>query len=176
MTFEEARSLFPVLESVAYLNAGTFGPLARPVAETLEAGVERDLEHGRTGRASFEETLGLRQELRSEGTEAIRVCTVMPMAHTTPFFEHAGNYTGRETVPIPPAYDPQVTIDALVRLVVKPEDEVITGRQGTVANILHHLLPGAVERLMAANVEKVQLADAPPAPATAGNVHAPTGS
>ena len=65
MTFEEARSLFPVLESVAYLNAGTFGPLARPVAETLEAGVERDLEHGRTGRTSFEETLGLRQELRS---------------------------------------------------------------------------------------------------------------
>ena len=65
MTFEEARSLFPVLESVAYLNAGTFGPLARPVAEALEAGVERDLEHGRTGRTSFEETLALRQELRS---------------------------------------------------------------------------------------------------------------
>ena len=59
MTFEEARSLFPVLESVAYLNAGTFGPLARPVAQALEAGVERDLERGRTGKASFEETLAL---------------------------------------------------------------------------------------------------------------------
>ena len=65
MTFEEARSLFPVLESVAYLNAGTFGPLARPVAEALEAGVERDLERGRTGKPSFEETLALREELRS---------------------------------------------------------------------------------------------------------------
>ena len=65
MTFEEARSLFPVLECVAYLNAGTFGPLARPVAEALEAGVERDLKHGRTGERSFEETLELRQELRS---------------------------------------------------------------------------------------------------------------
>ena len=64
MTFEEARALFPVLESVAYLNAGTFGPLARPVAEALESGIERDLEHGRTGKAAFEETLSLREELR----------------------------------------------------------------------------------------------------------------
>ena len=79
MTFEEARSLFPVLECVAYLNAGTFGPLARPVAEALEAGVERDLEHGRTGERSFEETLELRQELRSSfarlvGAETIVAC------------------------------------------------------------------------------------------------------
>ncbi len=34
MTFDEARALFPVLERKAYLNAGTFGPLARP---TLDA-------------------------------------------------------------------------------------------------------------------------------------------
>jgi L-cysteine/cystine lyase len=65
VTFEEARGLFPVLESVAYLNAGTFGPLARPVAEALEVGVERDLERGRTGKAYFEETIALRDELRS---------------------------------------------------------------------------------------------------------------
>jgi L-cysteine/cystine lyase len=65
VTFDEARSLFPVLESVAYLNAGTFGPLARPVAQALEDGVERDLERGRTGKAYFDETLALRDELRS---------------------------------------------------------------------------------------------------------------
>jgi L-cysteine/cystine lyase len=64
VTFEEARSLFPVLESVAYLNAGTFGPLARPVVEALESGIERDLELGRTGKPAFEETLALREELR----------------------------------------------------------------------------------------------------------------
>ena len=29
MTFEEARSQFPVLQRIAYLNAGTFGPLAK---------------------------------------------------------------------------------------------------------------------------------------------------
>jgi hypothetical protein len=35
VTFEEARALFPVLERIAYLNAGTFGPLARPTAEAV---------------------------------------------------------------------------------------------------------------------------------------------
>src|SRR5207249_11120681 len=35
MTFAEARALFPVLERVAYLNAGTFGPLARPTVDVI---------------------------------------------------------------------------------------------------------------------------------------------
>ena len=33
MTPEEGRALFPVLERLAYLNAGTFGPLARPTVD-----------------------------------------------------------------------------------------------------------------------------------------------
>ena len=64
MTFEEARGLFPVLERVAYLNAGTFGPLAVPVAEAMRAGIERDLAEGRTGLPYLEATLALRAELR----------------------------------------------------------------------------------------------------------------
>ena len=64
MTFEEARALFPVLNRVAYLNAGTFGPLARPVADALVAAVERDADHGRSGTPYFEETLALRDEAR----------------------------------------------------------------------------------------------------------------
>jgi selenocysteine lyase/cysteine desulfurase len=63
-TFEEARALFPVLESIAYLNAGTFGPLARPVVETLASGLQRDLEEGRSGLPLFEETIALRAEAR----------------------------------------------------------------------------------------------------------------
>ena len=64
MTFEEGRALFPVLDTVAYLNAGTFGPLARPVADALVAAIERDLADGRSGERYFEETLGLRDEAR----------------------------------------------------------------------------------------------------------------
>ena len=64
VTFAEARALFPVLDRVAYLNAGTFGPLSRPVADALMAGVARDLAEGRTGLPYFEETIALRDEVR----------------------------------------------------------------------------------------------------------------
>lgn len=115
----------------------------------------------------------LRQELSLEKNHTIRVCTVMPMAHDTEFFEHAGNYTGHQAAPIPPTYDPQVTVDALVKLVTDPQDEIITGWQGGVFAALHRLMPNAVEKLMASKTEKAQLKDAPPAPNTSGIVHHP---
>ena len=113
----------------------------------------------------------LRQELKEEGNDVIRVCTVMPMAHSTEFFEHAGNYTGRKAVPIPPTYDPQVTVNALVKLVGEPEDEVITGWQGGPFSFLHRLMPKAIERLMAKNTTTVQQSSEEPAAPTSGNVH-----
>ncbi|HEY1188266.1 MAG TPA: SDR family oxidoreductase [Gemmata sp.] len=113
----------------------------------------------------------LRQELTEEGVKDIRVCTVMPMAHETEFFEHAGNYTGRKAVPIPPTYDPQVTVDALVRLVAQPEDEVITGWQGGPFSFLHRMMPKAVERLMAKNTVVSQEKGGEPAAPTSGNIH-----
>ncbi len=66
MTFEEARALFPVLEHVAYLNAGTFGPLARPTAEAVAAQEEQNLLQGRLGRVYFERLLAVREELRAQ--------------------------------------------------------------------------------------------------------------
>jgi len=64
VTFEEARALFPVLRRIAYLNAGTFGPLARPVVDALAEAVEHDAEHGRSGLPYFEQTIALRDEAR----------------------------------------------------------------------------------------------------------------
>jgi L-cysteine/cystine lyase len=64
VTFAEARAAFPVLERLAYLNAGTFGPLARPVVEAVEREARRDLEHGRVGAAWFEYALAARDSLR----------------------------------------------------------------------------------------------------------------
>ncbi len=64
MTFADARKLFPVLETIAYLNAGTFGPLAEPVARAQAESLEHDLVRGRSGLDYFEETMALRAELR----------------------------------------------------------------------------------------------------------------
>lgn len=93
------------------------------------------------------------------------------MAHDTEFFEHAGNYTGRAAVPIPPTYDPQVTIDAMVKLVVEPQDESITGWQGGIFNALHKLMPAAIEKLMAVNTESIQMTSSEAAPVSSGTIH-----
>jgi len=65
MTPEEARSQFPVLDRLAYLNAGTNGPLARATVEAIEREAERELAEGRSGQAYIEHMLGLREQLRA---------------------------------------------------------------------------------------------------------------
>ncbi|MBA2331982.1 MAG: aminotransferase class V-fold PLP-dependent enzyme [Actinobacteria bacterium] len=65
MSFEKARALFPVLERKAYLNAGTFGPLARPTLDAIEREQRSELEHGRFGKDYFERMLALRVEVRA---------------------------------------------------------------------------------------------------------------
>jgi L-cysteine/cystine lyase len=65
VTPEEARSLFPVLERLAYLNAGTFGPLARTTAAAVQEQLDSDLTGGRFGKEYFERMLELRKRARA---------------------------------------------------------------------------------------------------------------
>ncbi|HEY8626929.1 MAG TPA: aminotransferase class V-fold PLP-dependent enzyme [Gaiellaceae bacterium] len=64
MTFEEARAEFPVLERLAYLNAGSMGPLARATGEAMAEQVRTDVQAGRAGGAYFERMLELRGSVR----------------------------------------------------------------------------------------------------------------
>ncbi len=73
MTFDEARAQFPVLDRVAYLNAGSMGPLARATVEAIVARQERDLEQGRGGRPFLDEMLALRQRVRAGLARTIAV-------------------------------------------------------------------------------------------------------
>ena len=66
MTFEEARALFPALERVAYLNAGSMGPLAIPMFETMQRELRRQLEDGRGGLPFFERMVELRAGVREQ--------------------------------------------------------------------------------------------------------------
>ena len=50
MTFEEARAQFPVLERLAYLQAGSVGPLARPTIAAMRAEQDLGLHDGRGSR------------------------------------------------------------------------------------------------------------------------------
>jgi selenocysteine lyase/cysteine desulfurase len=65
MTPAEARALFPVLERVAYLNAGTFGPLARPTFDAVQQQLQADLDRGRVGKPYFDRLLQLRTDVRA---------------------------------------------------------------------------------------------------------------
>jgi selenocysteine lyase/cysteine desulfurase len=64
MTFANARSRFPMLERIAYLNAGTSGPLARQTVDAVAAQQALDLAEGRAGKAYQERGVELRARLR----------------------------------------------------------------------------------------------------------------
>jgi L-cysteine/cystine lyase len=73
VSWADERARFPVLERYAYLNAGTFGPLARDTVDAVSALQRFELERGRAGKAFFDEMLARRGRVRSLIAEQIRV-------------------------------------------------------------------------------------------------------
>ena len=73
MNFDDARAQFPVFDRIAYLNAGSMGPLARPTIEAMASRERRDLEQGRGGRRYIDEMLALRARVRTGLAGIIRV-------------------------------------------------------------------------------------------------------
>ncbi|HET6449502.1 MAG TPA: aminotransferase class V-fold PLP-dependent enzyme [Conexibacter sp.] len=59
------RAQFPVLERVAYLNAGSNGPLPRAGIEAARAELERELAEGRGARSHYEQRLRVAGALRA---------------------------------------------------------------------------------------------------------------
>ncbi|HXH97677.1 MAG TPA: aminotransferase class V-fold PLP-dependent enzyme [Gaiellaceae bacterium] len=69
----QARAQFPVLERLAYLNAGTNGPLARTTIDAVKAQLELDLSGGRSGKGWFDEVLARRDEARRGAASVLEV-------------------------------------------------------------------------------------------------------
>jgi short-subunit dehydrogenase len=105
----------------------------------------------------------LRQEVKQNGIEGVHICTIMPTAHDTPFFEHAGNFTGHEVTPPKPLHDPWHVVDAIVRLAQDPEDREIVGADGVVKLIMANVLPPIAEKIGAKQMHTTQIEKAPPA-------------
>ena len=61
----DLRAEFPVCQRVAYLNAGTCGPLPARAAEAARAEMERELLGGRSGKPHFEHRFELAGALRA---------------------------------------------------------------------------------------------------------------
>jgi selenocysteine lyase/cysteine desulfurase len=59
------RSQFPVLDRLAYFNAGSVGPVARAAVEAADADLRLQLERGRGSRAYVDHAQGLADRLRA---------------------------------------------------------------------------------------------------------------
>jgi NAD(P)-dependent dehydrogenase (short-subunit alcohol dehydrogenase family) len=112
----------------------------------------------------------LRMELRNE--PGIEVCTVMPAAIDTPFFQHSGNYAGRPFKPIRPFYRPEMVADLIVGLLQRPRREVFAGESARVATWFRTIAPGVFEPAFGEVVDRDHFFQEP-APSTPGNVFEP---
>lgn len=61
-----AREAFPVLQHTAYLNAGTFGPLAQQTVDAVREKQDLELESGRGGGPYFDALKELRARIRTQ--------------------------------------------------------------------------------------------------------------
>ena len=114
----------------------------------------------------------LRQELRAHGERDIHVCAVLPMAADTTFYDHAANYTGHTLRPYP-ITDAENVIDAIFGLVERPRDEVTVGMAATAGVLSQQFAPWLTESVTGVVTHELQMARAPEAPHTAGNLHVP---
>ncbi|HEY8494178.1 MAG TPA: SDR family NAD(P)-dependent oxidoreductase [Myxococcota bacterium] len=115
----------------------------------------------------------MRQELAQTGLDDVHVCTVLPSAHDTPFFDHVANYTGHAIQPPRPLHDPTDVVETLVRLAIDPRDQEIVGADGIVKIVMKKLAPGLTSDVAARVMHRTQMEQAPPAADTSGAVHAP---
>jgi L-cysteine/cystine lyase len=73
VTVDEARAEFPVLERLAYLNAGSIGPLAKRTAAAMAARLAVELEAGRGGIGQFLDLIEVRGRVRAAVAALIHV-------------------------------------------------------------------------------------------------------
>ncbi|UKO98221.1 SDR family oxidoreductase [Nostoc sp. UHCC 0870] len=112
----------------------------------------------------------LRMELYLDHAPDIHVCTVLPGSIDTPIFQHAANYTGRQTKAMTPVYSAREVAEAIAGLVERPQREIVVGQAVYLALLQKTLAPDVFEHMMATQVDKNHFQDYKPAPHTDGNV------
>jgi len=115
----------------------------------------------------------LREELAQNGEDGIHVSTVMPVSFDTPFFEHAANHSGKRVKPIGTVYDPKDVIEAIYRMSIDPEDEVVVGTEGKLSSIAQRLSPKLVEKQMAKQTQSAQMRQKERAKDSSGSLFRP---
>ncbi|MGC4791007.1 SDR family oxidoreductase [Micromonospora sp. DT178] len=143
-------------------NASVLAEVAMPYQSAYNAA-----KHGIRGLADT-----VRQEMRVTGRGDISICTVLPATIDTPFFRHAANHSGRELVPPPPVYPPEVVAETIVRLLRRPRREAYAGGAARLIGLQWRLAPAFAERVLGWYTHRTQFGPAP-RPESTGNVFHP---
>jgi short-subunit dehydrogenase len=115
----------------------------------------------------------LRQELTLAGMRDIHVCTVMPAAVDTPFFQHAANYSGRALKALPPVYPVEKAAKAVADCAEHPRREFFVGNIARLFNLQYRLSTAWAETALAKMVQRTHFYPDRPASASPGNLFAP---
>ncbi|MGC4803579.1 SDR family oxidoreductase [Micromonospora sp. DT233] len=157
------RAALPYLDAagggVLVNNASVLAEVAMPYQSAYNA-----TKHGLRGLADT-----IRQELRVTGRGHVSVCTVLPATIDTPFFRHAANHTGRELVPPPPVYPPELVAETIVRVLRRPRREAYAGGAARLIAAQWRVAPALAERALAWYGRRTELGSAA-RPESTGNV------
>lgn len=118
--------------------------------------------------------VSLRSELLLDGMTGVKVCTILPAAIDTPFFQHAANHTGRRVVAMPPVYTAARVARTITDVLQRPRREAVVGPAGRYMVLKHRLLPGLIENVMAVQVDKTHLSRKRAAQDSSGNLYQPS--
>ncbi len=111
----------------------------------------------------------LNEEMKLEGYHDIHVCSVLPWATDTPWFEHAGNYSGH-VVDMKPMDDPMQAVKIIIDLIDEPKEVVEVGRKRKTVRLLTRIAPKMLEKRSARFI-KMNLEKTPPEAAHSGTLH-----
>ncbi|MEW2381695.1 SDR family oxidoreductase [Micromonospora sp. NPDC047707] len=143
-------------------NASVLAEVAMPYQSAYNA-----TKHGIRGLADT-----VRQELRVTGRGDISICTVLPATIDTPFFRHAANHSGRELVPPPPVYPPEMVAQTIVRMLRRPRREAYAGGAARLIGLQWRVAPALAERALGWYAHRTQFGPAARLDST-GNVFSP---
>lgn len=114
----------------------------------------------------------LNEELRLNRERHVHVTTVLPWALDTPLWDHAGNYTGHKTR-MPTMDSPDKVVEAILRALVSPTEEIAVGYKAKLAYLSHRLTPKLNRHVSGMAIEKAEIEMHPAAPSTSGILHTP---
>jgi short-subunit dehydrogenase len=115
----------------------------------------------------------LRQEMSLDGSKGVHVCTIMPAAMDTPFFQHAANYTRRALKVPPPVYPAEMAAKAMAACAERPRREFFVGNSARLFNLQYRLSSAWGESAIAKITDRTHFHPEKAAPPSDGNVFAP---